>query len=317
MSGTEHYQDLLDREILPWIHDRVTAGNLTAKDGARLRYYYAIRPDAKAAITVVHGFCEFFGKYHEVLWRLYEEGYSVFFMEQRGHGKSQRFVEPKDLVYVHSFNDYVSDLHLFTKKIVFPMTRHLKHVLLGHSMGGAVSALYLEKYPKDYDVGILSSPMLAIDFGKTPAPAVKAAAVVSKVAKQDLNPLPGHTLFDGIPDFEHSNALDKERYDYQFALRCSDRDYQTWAGTNGWLRAAIRALRSIHRNTRKIIVPVYVLKAGLDTTVDNKGADAFVDKVDTGSMHVIRNARHELYNADEKNRELWYSLIFRYLKKHL
>ncbi len=67
MSETEHYQDLLDREILPWLNDHVTAGNLTAKDGARLRYYYAIRPDAKAAITVVHGFCEFSGKYREVL----------------------------------------------------------------------------------------------------------------------------------------------------------------------------------------------------------------------------------------------------------
>ena len=317
MSESNAFQDLMNHQIQPWLNDHVTAGNLTTKDGVRLRYYYAIRPDAKAAITVVHGFCEFFGKYYEVLWRLYEEGYSVFFMEQRGHGKSQRFAEPKDLVYVHSFNDYISDLHLFTKKIVFPMTKHYKHILLGHSMGGAVSALYLEKHSKDYDIGILSSPMLGIDYGKTPKPVVKAGTVVSKVARQDMNLLPGHTLFDGIPDFEHSNAQDKERYDFQFALRCSDRDYQTWAGTNGWLRAAMRALRSIHRNTKKIQVPVYVLIAGKDTTVDNSGAEAFAEKVETSTMHVIKDAKHELYNAGEKNRELWYSLIFRYLNKHL
>ena len=317
MSEEEAFQELIIDRVLPWINDHVTAGNLTAKDGAKLRYYYAINPNAKASITVIHGFCEFFGKYHEVLYRFYEAGYSVFFMELRGHGKSQRFVEPKDLVYVKSFSEYISDVHAFSRQIVFPMTKHHKHVLFGHSMGGAIAAMYLEKYPGEYDAGILSSPMLGLDFGRTPKIGIRAAAAVSRVARQDFNILPGHTLFDGVPDFPHSNALSEVRYNYQFNLRCDDRDYQTWAGTNGWLRASMRAISSIHKNAKKIQVPVCILEAGKDTTVDNAGTDAFEQKVDSSTIYVFPDAKHELYNADEKNRERWYTLIFQYLKKRL
>lgn len=59
-------------------------------DGTRLRSYAAVNPEEKASIVMIHGFCEFFGKYHETAWRFYQEGYSVFFVELRGHGASGR-----------------------------------------------------------------------------------------------------------------------------------------------------------------------------------------------------------------------------------
>ncbi len=317
MSEAEVFQELMNGKVRPWLNDRMVTGNLRSADGTRLRCYYAINPDASAAITFVHGFCEFFGKYHEVLYRFYEAGYSVFFMELRGHGKSQRYIEPEDLVYVRSYNEYISDLYTFTRQIVFPMTRHLKHVLFGHSMGGAVTAMYLEKHPDDYDIAVMSSPMLGLDFGRKPRPAIRAAAAVSHVARQDFNILPGHTLFDGIPDFENSNAMSEARYDYQFRLRCDDRSSQTWAGTNGWLRASLSAIGYIQRNAKRITIPVCILEAGNDTTVDNSGTDAFAQKVASGTLCVFPGAKHELYNADEENRERWYALILRYLKGKL
>ena len=66
---------------------------------------------------MVHGFCEFFGKYHEVAYRLYQEGYSVFFIELRGHGKSDREFDHEDQrVHIESFDRYAEDVDSFMNK---------------------------------------------------------------------------------------------------------------------------------------------------------------------------------------------------------
>jgi len=45
---------------------------------------------------MVHGFCEFFGKFHETAYTFYEQGYSVFFVELRGHGYSENHLMMDD-----------------------------------------------------------------------------------------------------------------------------------------------------------------------------------------------------------------------------
>ena len=95
--------------LAPWLRDHVTGGTFTGFDGARIQYYKAEHPDAKAAVVMVHGFCEFFGKFHETAYDFHENGYSVYFLEQRGHGGSQRSVDEPDVVDVADFSDYVED----------------------------------------------------------------------------------------------------------------------------------------------------------------------------------------------------------------
>ena len=50
--------------------------------------------------------------------------------------------------------------------------------LFGHSMGGCVSALFLEKYPDTFKAAVLTSPMLKMLFGTMPDFAVGTLAVV-------------------------------------------------------------------------------------------------------------------------------------------
>ena len=42
----------------------------------------------KAAIVIVHGLCEHFGRYDYVTQRLLEAGYAVVRFDHRGHGRS-------------------------------------------------------------------------------------------------------------------------------------------------------------------------------------------------------------------------------------
>ena len=121
----EGFKNAVETTLKPWLAETVTGGKFTSFDGARIQYYRALNPNAKAVIVMVHGFCEFFGKFHEPAYNFWENGYSVYFIEQRGHGGSDRSVKEYDHVDVSDFSEYVEDLKTFLDKVVLPQTQGL------------------------------------------------------------------------------------------------------------------------------------------------------------------------------------------------
>lgn len=311
----DSFNDLLTNQIKPWLKEHIVSKDLLTGDGTRIRYYYALNPDAKASITFVHGFCEFFGKYHEVMYRFYQAGYSVFFLELRGYGKSARVAKEKDIVYVGSYNEYMDDIYSFSHQIVFPLTPEDRHILFGHSMGGCLTAMYLEKYPEEYEAGIMSSPMIQLDFGGWHLPVIKTLAAATKVTHRDMMLLPNQKRFDGIRDFKNSNTLSEIRFNYQFDQRLADEDYQTRAGTAGWLNASLHGMDYVIKHTADIQVPLLVLEAGQDKMVVNEATDELVKKIPSAILHLFPESRHEIYYSNEKEREEWFTIILDFLKK--
>lgn len=57
-------------------------------------------------------------KYYEMIYYFAKAGYSVYMVEHRGHGFSERSVSDMSMVTVNSFDDYVSDLDMFIREIV-------------------------------------------------------------------------------------------------------------------------------------------------------------------------------------------------------
>ncbi|MBP3892262.1 MAG: alpha/beta fold hydrolase [Solobacterium sp.] len=315
MNNGNRFETLVEEKIQPWLHERITSGKTVTPDGTHLQYYYAIHPEAKAAVTFVHGHCEFFGKYHEMLYRFYEEGYSVFFVELRGFGHSDRLVKQMDYVYINSYNQYVEDVITFQEMIVKPMTKNLKHYLFGHSMGGCVSALVLEDYPSLFDAAILSSPMLEINFRGVSNPKIQFLRVYSTLKKLDKELIPGTKGWENRYEFEKSSALSKARYDYQFEQRQKDSHYQTWGTTNGWVKASLRAIKKVQKNVGQIHVSILLLQAGKDTMVNNHGQDVFEQNSPTTRIVVFKDSKHEIYNGTEEIVERFYERIFSFLDK--
>ena len=114
----KNYQNFMETEMPVWLRDTVESGKLITYDGLELQYYYCVRKPSRAAVVAVHGFCEFFGKYHELLYDLWSEGFSFFFLEQRGYGLSERENDDPETVYVRTFREYVKDLHFFMEEVV-------------------------------------------------------------------------------------------------------------------------------------------------------------------------------------------------------
>ena len=93
------FMEVMKTQNKAWRDKYVTQGKYQSFDDIEINYYYAIPDSAKRAIVLVHGFCEFWGKFHEYAWYLYKAGYAVFFMEQRGHGYSGGKLDAPDIVF--------------------------------------------------------------------------------------------------------------------------------------------------------------------------------------------------------------------------
>ena len=297
----------VQNHIDPWLRDHVTDGYLESFDGLSLHYYKAVHPQERGTIVMVHGFCEFFGKYHETACRFWDAGYTVWFLEVRGHGKSARNNYSDDQrVHVDDFGEYVSDLYSFMHSVVMPQTENSRIFLYAHSMGGAAGAMYLEEYPEDFRCAVLSSPMLKMDIASLPDPFVRAINVYSRISDKDNEYAPGQRPFTGENEFEHSSCLDEARYEYQLEQRRNDVSYQTWGGTWGWVSSSFAATETILKNADKVVVPVLICQAGRDNKVKNEGQDAFRRKCSHVTILVYPGSKHEIFNADEATRTAYY-----------
>ncbi len=115
-------------------------------------YYQAWLPEGepRAVLLVAHGLAEHSGRYGNLVDYLVPQGYAVYALDHRGHGRSQG-----QRVYVERFSHYLDDLKTF-----FDLVRgwhpEPKLFLLGHSMGGTISLAYTLRHQDELDGLILS-----------------------------------------------------------------------------------------------------------------------------------------------------------------
>lgn len=298
-----------------WRDEHVTAGDLQSFDCCSLRYYRADRDEPVGYIVMVHGFCEFWGKYHELAWYFWQLGYSVFFLEQRGHGYSGGKMKESDVVHIDDYRTYVSDLKAFMDRVVVPAGISGKRVLFAHSMGGAVSTLFLEEYPGYFDRAIFSSPMLKMKTKLLPEAALSTISIYGKMTGKLYKMAPGQPHWDGINVFATSSSLSRARYDYLFNQRIEDVHYQTYGASLGWGIASMRADRRLMKEAEKVTIPVTIMSAGKDHLVDRSGYYEFAEKAENVTVIEYPDSRHELYNADEVTRKQYLMDVFSILRE--
>lgn len=287
-------------------------------DGVRLHYYAGINPEEKAAITICHGFCEFFPKYHEMAYYLYTAGYSVFFVELRGFGYSSRVeLDDESKVYVQDFDEYLSDLYEFTDRIVKEKSKTGKLVLLGHSMGGCIASLFEEEYPEIFETVILSSPMHRLTYGGKPEFVAQLAVLWAKLRHKEKEYAPGQKPFNPDNWFARSSALSFARWNYAQNMRLAHSEYRTAGGTYAWTAAAIKATKRARKNATWISKPILLIEAGLDTMVNNDYHLVFANRAHKIALETFPASKHEVFNADREDRENFYKAIFEWLELYI
>lgn len=311
--GEEGFDDWMRDTAEPFLAGIRERGTLRAADGLELAYEGYHLEDATDCVVICHGFCEFAEKYYEVIYYFLKHGYSVYFLEHRGHGNSGREVDDLSMVYVKSFQQYVADFTKFVREVVRPREKRI--YLFAHSMGGAIGALLLEQHPGLFRGAILSSPMCEMNAGKPPVPLAAAVSRLYCVMGKGKTYALGQSPFDGRETFEESCCLSRARFSRCLSLRLSNPKYRTSGGCYAWAYAGIYAGWKLmqEENAKKISVPVLLFSAENDTMVSNEAIYKFAGMVD-GIRHVaMEGSKHEIFNADYDIRCKYYGEIFAFL----
>lgn len=311
------YDEYISNVNAKWRSEYVRQGDFKSFDGLNLRYYNAFQPKeetSQGCIVIVHGYCGFWGKFHEIAHYFWQAGYEVFFLEQRGHGYCGKQTDDKDMVHVGDYSDYVKDVKLLMDNVILPSIGNIPCILFSHSMGGAIGTLFMEEHPGYFEGAVLSSPMFSIKTGKIPKIAVYLLRVKVKLFRQELQPFPGGKRFDGIPVFASSSTRSEVRYNYIFNQRLKDEHYHTYMFSNGWGCASFRATGKVLKNAAKVKVPVLMFTSGNDSFVNMDGAEIFKKRAACVKHIHFEEAKHELFNDTDEVRAVYFNNIFDFIK---
>ncbi|WP_429022208.1 alpha/beta fold hydrolase [Aeromonas allosaccharophila] len=282
-------------------------GEYKGKDGVTIRYAALRQAKVDRAILIVNGRVESYLKYQELAWDLWRQGYSLYLIDHRGQGMSDRMLDNPQKGYVDHFDDYVVDLKQFHDQIIMA-DQPAKLFLLAHSMGGAISARYLERWPDDIKAAVLSSPMLGINLGGLPKWLAKGLAatlgtVGGWIGEPPYGPGQGPYQDDGFAD----NGLTHSQTRYQAFRQLYEQYPQIKLGgaTAHWIYQGISGADAAIAEAGAIKTPLLVLQAGNDSVVDNAAQDRFctIAKCEGGKPLRIEGAWHELFIESDDKRQ--------------
>ena len=296
----KHYLTQID----PFWQQGVFSSFLGVAD-KRINFAIFEQSDRKNPLIIVPGRSEGYLKYQELAYDLFHAGYSVYIIDHRGQGISQRLTEPDHKGYVESFDHYSADLHQFITSRV-RISADNKPCLLAHSMGGAIAARYLQQHPDTITAAVFSSPMIAINTGGIPSAVAQFLVKTGHKVNQWLSHNPWYFIGQGAYQaraFDDNPLMHSaSRYQKFIELYHDVPQLQLGGVTFHWLAEAIKVRDVIFNQLSCLKTPILVVQAGSDTIVDNQAQNEFCQRLHDifpyscpdGKPVVIAGARHEL-----------------------
>jgi len=289
----EHH---LNHKVENKLKNIVKDGYFEGENNVKIYYKKYNTKKAKGTIVISHGYTESLEKYKELIYYFVQEGYSVYALEHRGHGRSGSLgIAGEKQVHIEDFDFYVNDLKTFMDKIVLPENKDEKIFLFGHSMGGAIGGLFLERHEGYFDAAILNSPMMQL-IDETNLDSV-IGYLNSRIENgEGGNFFLGSNTFNPEPDLEGSGTSSEGRYNSIHKIITNNEVYQRTGGSVNWFKESLEAGKEVVANSSKINVPVLLFQAGKDSYVMPEGQNKFVE-ANPEYCKLIRydEAKHEIY----------------------
>ncbi|MGW2519692.1 alpha/beta hydrolase [Streptomyces sp. NPDC001617] len=221
---------------------------------------------------IVHGYGEHIGRYEELAAVLVGHGAAVFGADHMGHGGSAG-----ERVLIEDFEEVVGDVHAVSA-LARDAYAGVPVVVVGHSMGGLISARYAQRYGDELAALVLSGPVIG---GWE---------------------LPGRLLsMDEIPDTPISPAALSRDSAVGAAYAA---DPLVWHGAmkRPTVEAFVRTLQVVAQGGDVGRLPVLWLHGEEDRLVPVGGSRVGVEALSGGDLteHIYRGARHEVFHETNK-----------------
>jgi alpha-beta hydrolase superfamily lysophospholipase len=252
-------------------------GWLGSADGTRL-YWRAWEPDGapRDKVILVHGAAEHGGRYAHVAERLVREGYSVYALDHRGHGRSDG-----TRAQIDRLDRLVDDLGLFVARLGG------RPFLIGHSMGGAVALTYAIRHGDTVAGLVVSGPAVATEA--VPAALKTIIAGLSKLAPN----LPVFKIEDDAVSRDPQVVLDYQKDPLNHPGKLPART----------LGEIMRAMDTIPRDAAALRVPLLLLHGGEDRLCPPEGSrqvHANAGSADK-TLKIYDGLYHEIFNEPEQD----------------
>lgn len=236
----------------------------------------------RGVVVLAHGLGEHARRYDHVTKRFGEAGLITYALDHRGHGRSGG-----KRVLVKDVREFTADLDT----LVGIATREnpgAKRIMLGHSMGGAITFAYGVERPDNYDLMVLS------------APAIAAQDMVSGVVRLAAKVL--GLLAPGLPvqglDF---NAISRD----PAVVKDYNEDPLVYHGKvpAGLGRALLEVGETMPQRAPALTTPLLVVHGTGDALVPVEGSRRLVECVGSADVELKEypGLYHEVFNEPEQD----------------
>jgi alpha-beta hydrolase superfamily lysophospholipase len=252
--------------------------------------------EAKAVLLIVHGLAEHSGRYMNVVNHFVPLGYAIYGIDHIGHGKSDG-----TRVYVKRFNDYTNTLKVYFD-MIYRWQPDKPIFLVGHSMGGLISALYLLDHQAEMAGAVLSGAAVKVPSNITPATLLLGKMLSALIPKFGLLGLD----VDGV-----------SRDPGVVRAYVSDPLVHTGKITARLAAEMLKAMQYVSGQANKITLPIMIVQGSADKLVDPAGAQMLYDTVSSNDkeIRIYEGFYHEVFNEPEHDKVL--RDVERWLEAHL
>ncbi len=256
-------------------------GSFATSDGVTLFTRQWLVDGARAAILLVHGVAEHSGRYAHVAAYLNEQGYAVYALDLRGHGRS-----PGQRAFIERYSLYLKDLWEYFQQVK-AASDDRPVFILGHSMGGLLALAFTARYPSALAGMITSGAPVALGVA-TPGWLRAAADAVARFAPR----LPAVRL--SAADISRDPAI-RAAYD------ADPLNYRGWLSVRQGVEL-IALANDARAGLSKITAPCLCLHGGADTIAPPASLEIIAREIGAADRTIRRyeGFYHELFNEPGK-----------------
>ncbi len=258
----------------------------------------------RGSVIVAPGRTEFIEKYFEVIRELQQRGFAVFCIDWRGQGLSGREVQNGQKGHLASFDDPVNDLATALRLLADRLPR--PHIVLAHSMGGAITLRALQTRRLEADAAAFSAPMWGIaGLGKSAKGYVRLMSSLG-AGGQFAPRVQKKWTREAFKKNPVTN--DPDRHERCQGLVAEEPRLALAGPTVGWAAAAADVTEGFTQAQAlaHVRIPILVASAAEELLVDNASHAAVAAQLPNVTHISVPGAKHEiLMERDEARAQFW------------